>query len=288
VVQNPIPFIGTSDTLLEFSATASGDVSPTASLTGPAGERLTSAAVDTSGNLYLVRTYPTQAILVYAAGATGAATPVRTITGSLTSLEFPTAVAADAAGQVYVVDDSPTLPGIRVFAAGATGNVAPVQTISSPSMLYPYSIAVGGSNVYVSDLTSKSIFVFASSANGSTSPTRTITSSAAGLKSSGVAGDAAGDVYVTDAIAGSSWSIQEFAPTATGNVAPIRTITAPGGFVYGVAVDAAGTLYAVTKATTGALAIEVFGSSANGPAAPTAVISWPAWTSCVTCQIAIN
>ena len=102
VVQNALALGGTSDSVLEFSATANGDVSPAASLTGPAGAWFTSVAVDTSGSLYVAVEYPTPEILVYAAGATGAATPVRTIAGGLTTLAYTTAVAVDASGQIYV------------------------------------------------------------------------------------------------------------------------------------------------------------------------------------------
>ena len=153
-------------------------------------------------------------------------------------------------------------------------------------MMDPYSIAVGGSNLYVSDLYSGDILIFPSSANGYTTPARSIGGTTTDLAISfGVAVDATGDVYATSDSPG--WAIMEFAPTANGNVAPTRAI-AGSVAIAGVAVDGAGTIYAVVASTSsGALAIEVFGSSANGSAVPAAIIGSSAWTSSIMGQIAI-
>jgi hypothetical protein len=195
-------------------------------------------------------------------------------------------VAVDASGQIYVTSFGGPSAEVLVFAANATGNVAPIRTISSASMMDPYSIAAGGSNLYVSDLYSGDILIFPSSASGYTTPARSIGGTTTDLSISfGVAVDTDGDIYATNDAP--FWAIMEFAPTANGNVAPTRAI-AGSVAIAGVAVDGAGTIYAVVASTSsGALAIEVFGSSANGSAVPAAIIGSSAWTSSIMGQIAI-
>jgi hypothetical protein len=222
VVQNAVQSGGVADSVLEFSATANGSVSPAATLTGPAGVVFKSVAVDTSGNLYIVSSAPTPEILVNASGTSGTWVPTRTIAGGLTTLTAPTGVAIDGSGQIYVLDNSVTSgPVILVFAANATGDVAPIRTISSFSMTNPFSIAVSNTSVYVSDLNS-GVLVFPSSANGPSTPARAIGGAATDLVHSyGVGVDATGDVYATNETP-PGYEIMEFGATANGNIAPTR------------------------------------------------------------------
>ncbi|PYO70626.1 MAG: hypothetical protein DMD64_16905, partial [Gemmatimonadetes bacterium] len=95
-------------------------------------------------------------ITVYAAGASGNATPTATIAGGNTGLNFPNGVALDGAGNIYVVNEfsgSAGGPGtITVYAAGASGNVTPTATIAggNTGLSIANGIAVDGAgNIYV-------------------------------------------------------------------------------------------------------------------------------------------
>src|SRR2546427_8678105 len=65
-------------------------------------------------------------ITVYAAGASGNATPTATIAGDNTGLFGPVGIALDGAGNIYVTSGN----SIMVYAAGASGNAPPTATIS--------------------------------------------------------------------------------------------------------------------------------------------------------------
>ena len=80
--------------------------------------------------LYVVN-QPSNSITVYAAGASGNATPVATIAGGNTGLNTPTGIALDGAGNIYVANELGfSSNSITVYAAGASGNATPTATIS--------------------------------------------------------------------------------------------------------------------------------------------------------------
>jgi DNA-binding beta-propeller fold protein YncE len=119
---------GANNTVTYFSAGADGDVAPTRTLNVSLGGFPLGLAVDNSGKIYVAST--TQ-IAVYAAGATGAATPLRTISGANTGFQFVEGLAVDPIGNIYASD----LTGncIYVFGPAADGNVAPDRTIVGPT-----------------------------------------------------------------------------------------------------------------------------------------------------------
>jgi PAP2 superfamily protein len=73
---------------------------------------------------------------VYAAGATGNATPLATIQGSNTGLITPADIALDAEGRLYVANPGggcascSASNAVTVYTPGATGNVAPTGSIA--------------------------------------------------------------------------------------------------------------------------------------------------------------
>jgi hypothetical protein len=101
---------------------------------GPAG-----IAFDGAGRLYVANS---NSILIYAAGATGDATPVATIAGPSTGLAGAKTPAFDGTGRLYVVISNTS---ITVYAAGATGDASPIATITGPStgLSAPLGVAVG-------------------------------------------------------------------------------------------------------------------------------------------------
>ena len=87
-------------------------------------------ARDAAGNLYVVNSWSSSgstSITVYAAGASGNATPTATIAGGNTGLSVPIGIALDGAGNIYVTNYSSS--SITVYAAGASGNATPTATI---------------------------------------------------------------------------------------------------------------------------------------------------------------
>ncbi|HJP84301.1 MAG TPA: NHL repeat-containing protein [Fimbriimonadaceae bacterium] len=119
---------GANDTVTYFAPGADGDVAPTRTLNVSLGGFPLGLAVDSAGKIYVAST--TQ-IAVYAAGATGAATPLRLISGANTGLQFVEGIAVDSSGNIYASD----LTGncIFVFSPTANGNVAADRTIVGPA-----------------------------------------------------------------------------------------------------------------------------------------------------------
>ena len=84
----PIP-TGGSASILQFSATATGSVTPVATIAAPASTLFEELATDSSYNIYTssitlsiaTGTAPIGDVRAYALGATGAATPARTLPG---------------------------------------------------------------------------------------------------------------------------------------------------------------------------------------------------------------
>ncbi len=78
-----------------------------------------------------------------AAGASGAATPSRTLTGSATGIYFGGGVRLDSVGNLYMMNATPSgssaTYSIVAFAQSASGNVAPGLTFQSPQMSSPAS-----------------------------------------------------------------------------------------------------------------------------------------------------
>ena len=131
--------------ILVFAAGLNGNVAPSTTISAPAGSAFLGVAVDPAKNIYASTdsTGPStfSTVLEYAAGASGAATPVKTITGALTGISNGIAdvgaLALDSAGNIYLpvesAGESSYSYAVAEFAAGANGNVAPAARFSSTS-----------------------------------------------------------------------------------------------------------------------------------------------------------
>jgi hypothetical protein len=226
-------------------------------------------------------------VLVYAAGATGDATPTRSITSFSNTVM---SLAVDSTGLLYAISGDT----ISVFAANATGNAIPVRQITGGVTLLnnPYSIAVDSAqNIYVSNTGGASILVFSASATGNAVPTRAITGTNTQLGYSfGIAVDAVGDIFATTEMSGTEdiSQVLEFAPNANGNALPTRTLTAVADDpIAGIQVDADGTLYVVVM-NNNLMTVDVFSSGTSGSTAPARTITSTAWTMSDSGQIAIH
>jgi hypothetical protein len=297
VIQNSTT-VGAQNFILQFNASSNGTVSPAATLSPPSTMKVDSVATDSSGQIYVGGFVGSQAeILVYASGATGSATPLRTILESASSSVIPAAITVDSAGLIYVAGPgTSSANSIAVFSAAANGLSTPIRLIQGAPQLSSMSdingIAVDASgNLYVATnvgtITTDTglIAIFAAGATGNVAPTRTITSSAF---FTGIATDASGNIYAAEDTATSTSStaaIVEFSSGASGAATPSKTISGTATaltFGGGLSRDSAGNIYIMNVAnlTTNTPTYNVlgFGPNALGNVAPGANFASSTWT----------
>jgi sugar lactone lactonase YvrE len=223
-----------------FAAGATGNVAPTKTISGTNTGlcRPSGIALDSTGKIYVSNQYSEEetctgyTITVYAAGATGNATPIQTISGANTGLDEPNGLALDSNNNIYVAnEDSST---VTVYAATATGNVAPTTTIggAATGIEYPHAVALDtAGNIYVTNPDTPSVTVYAAGATGNATPKATISGTSTGLvHPNGIAVDTTGKIYVVDISAdidGNYGAVFVYAAGANGNVAPTATIGGP-------------------------------------------------------------
>jgi hypothetical protein len=293
-----------NESILQFSLSGAGSVSPTSTLLAPTTLIVGAVATDSSGQIYVGGALnPGYEILVYAAGASGAATPLRTITLDAEGEFYPVSMTVDASGKLYAAGESQdgSFSGVAVFDATANGAATPIQLIQNAGVQEPLSMAVDTSGkVYLSGLTDTSgeIVVFAAGATGNATPIQTISTVAATSTTVtvfwGLAVDASGDLYtVQDTetgdssgdVTGMTAEIEEFAAGATGSPTPIKTISgsktglALGG---GMRVDGVGNIYLANEVLAGTTVTNdllAFGPNASGNVAPGLDLSSTALTS---------
>lgn len=140
--------------ILVFAAGANGSDAPvqtisTATDTATARSIFYGLAIDESGNLFVVHdsatfdssgdeTGASAAIEEYAAGQTGEATPIQSITGASTELTTGGGLRVDGVGNLYVITgasvNNTAVYTLLGFGPKAAGNVAPGVTISSSEL----------------------------------------------------------------------------------------------------------------------------------------------------------
>ncbi len=235
--------------VLVWAAGTYGKVKPARTISGSSTglDWPANLTVDQSGKVFVANSDnggSSPSITVYAAGASGNATPMQTIGGSNTGLSSPYGVALDSSENVYVANcgSSPYEDegSITVYAAGANGNVAPIASISGSQtfLACPQDVALDSAgNIYVAN--SGSVTVYTAGASGNVAPIRTIQGARTKLDdATGIAVDAAGKIYVANRAAA---SITVYAAGSNGNVRPSQRIkgsaTTLKGWANAVAVE---------------------------------------------------
>ena len=177
-------------------------VTPIATLNPPANTSITAFTVDPSGNIYVgAELQPPNSntisyeVLVYAAGATGAATPIRTITGFP---EFVTSLAVDASGanlcngRVRVFFVSISTPPMRPEPRFLSGRYNSSQILQLGKLSYTIGLD-GADNIFFTTLSpGDETAVYSSTATGNASPIRIVSILMADYAA---AVDTAGNIY---------------------------------------------------------------------------------------------
>ena len=272
--------------VIGYPANSSGSVSPATSIALPSGAAYSyqSLATDSSGYIYVESDSSPQGavgeVRVFAPGANGMATPVRTLLVPGGSVEFPNTIAVDGTGAIYVA----TFNSILVFAPGADGNAAPIRTIgvqdgvAAGAVCDQLAVDPNGNIVCAFD-ESGLIQVFTNAPTGSGSPARTISLADSAVREIvGLSLDPAGNIYVAGVFelnAGLPVSIVGFAGGTGGAETPINTLSAdalPNSVnVRRLGFDVAGNLYVYELGTTdsnSAPTVLRFTATANGFATP--------------------
>jgi hypothetical protein len=181
--------IGTN-TVDVFAAGANGNVAPVQVIDVSATGRPLSAVTDGNGDFWVAYTGTPSGIAKFAHDATGAATPVATISGSNTGIGSARSVALDSSGNVWVADDNYMAYAIEMFAAGATGNVAPVHRITGAATTIGRAVGIAvdaSGRAYLA--TYSNVLVFAAGADGNVAPAQTL------------AGDTSGHTFAAQGVA---------------------------------------------------------------------------------------
>jgi Fibronectin type III domain len=188
----------------------------------------------------------------YAAGATGAATPVATISGASTHLTHPTGVTVDPAGNIYASNAGSN--AITEYAVGANHNVAPTATISGAATALdaPSSISYGNDQLWVTDPDSNLVEAFTAGETGNVLPAEAISGSKTKLNhpvSLSASGEDSG-IWVVNAPASGSPSVTEYG--TGGDVPPdARIAGSRTGLVTpdGVSIDGFDSIWVTDRST---------------------------------------
>ncbi len=175
-------------------------------------------------------------------------------------------------------------PSVDIYGADQRGAAKPIERIegSSTGLSSPMAVAVDAShNVYVAGSSyyyQSVVTVYPAGYYGNVAPAQTITGPGTQMgTATGLAVDAAGNIYVTNWFAGSpcTGSVTVYAAGASGDVAPIAQIKGaktglcdPGG----IAIDAMGDIY-VTSGQQYGSSVNIYAAGSNGNVRPKAEIS---------------
>ena len=236
---------GSTNAIYEFAPGANGNVAPANVITG-ANTGLntpTGMAVDSAGTVY-VSNNGNSTLTEYPAGSSGNVFPSVTVEGAGSLLVSPLQIALDPVGNIYVANGTARI--FTILPAGASGFTDALASINGPATdnSGATQITMLSDGTLCALVTSylgtgnEAVLEYAPGAYGNAAPARVLTGTATMLdSSSGIAADAAGDLYVAD-----NTTVTEYAPGASGNAAPIATYNpGVGANTFSVAVYPTGT-----------------------------------------------
>jgi uncharacterized protein YjiK len=273
----------------------------TARFSGPRG-----VATDSAGNVYVadegnhtIRKITPAGVVTTLAGTAGSVGSADG-TGAAASFNFPSGVATDSAGNVYVADSSNntirkiTPAGVVSTLAGTPGLAGSTDATGAAARFnLPLGVATDSAgNVYVADTLNNTIRKITSAGVVSTLAGTVGTGSADGTGAAasfnspvGVAADSAGNIYVADT---SNSTIRKITPagavtTLAGTAAGFGSVDGTGAaarfnFPSGIATDSAGNVYVadtsnstIRKITPTGVVTTVVGTARRADFAPGAL-----------------
>jgi hypothetical protein len=190
-----------TDSLLVFPTTAKGASTPSSTLALPSGFEAYSVATAPDGKIYVGGEFgddPSE-IMVFAAGATGSASPLAVYTGGTPgTFDYADFMTINDQGQLFIFSDDES---IEVYSANAASGDLPSQYITTFQANDQFSYGIGADsagNIYVNDIDGGVIEEFAARATGAAVPSATITGTNTGsfLYLESITADAAGDITV--------------------------------------------------------------------------------------------
>jgi len=290
-VESPYVYMrgkSSNNEVLQFAKTSTGLSSPSGSLIVSGALGIWSVSMDYNAKIYVAAALSngTQTVEVFPAGATGAATPLRTLQIAFSRTAVLYAVGPD--GLLYgVIPSSGSAPAfISVYAATASGSDAPIRTLTmGPGEIDDMQIDPLGELVLTCAPCGQvngqtyGLGVWAPGASGNDAPIRYVTSN---YILYGASADEKGAIYAHMGLSDGTNATQyivKYDPTGVGAVTPANIINLPSGtgkpYAYGtVRLDGAGNVFASRVYTDPAgddvfYQIIGFPVSATGNAAPT-------------------
>jgi sugar lactone lactonase YvrE len=246
------------------------------------------AAFDANGNLW-VTIYGGTSIVEFSAlqlATSGTPAPAVTISGNAGSLIYPSGLAFDAGGNLWVanIDDS-SIVEFTPSQLASSGSPAPAVTITSASgsLDGPIGLAFDASgDLWVADIGARGLVEFTPSqlaASGSPTPAVTIIPPSGTLDGAlMLAFDASGRLWVTNGN-NSPYSVIAFSAsqlTASGTPTPVITLTANAASLdhpAGLAFDASGNLWIANVGNASVAEFTAAQIAASGDPVPTTVIT---------------
>jgi hypothetical protein len=184
------------------------------------------------------------ALTEYAADASGAASPVATLSGAVTGLDDPSGVAVGPKGAIWVANAGND--SITEYSAGSTGDATPVVTISGSAtgLDGPRSITLADGDVWVTDPASNLVEAFSPGESGDVLPAVTIAGPKTELDHpiAVAVSDEIPFVTVLNAPTSGTASVTSYLTESYGNIAPVGQVTGVTGhpFVSPTAMASAG------------------------------------------------
>ena len=166
------------------------------------------------------------------------------ISGAATGLEYPSGIATDADGLIYVSNQGTTRT-VNVYSPSASGNAAPLRTLEFASGVQPQCLDTDSlGNLYVC-LNNGTVAAYAPASSGQATPLRVL-DMPTGYQPISMAIDEQDRLYVSGNNLLNS-RIDRYAAFSSGVAVPTLSITGIGfqHLPYGLDVDSAGNLYVI-------------------------------------------